>query len=127
MINKKLPCSSCRNLVIANLCINSIEQYYYCKKCKNILEYKQLTPQDFEMAVDKIRSQLLETLKDYPEFMNSKHLVELGLFTSLQQYSIAKQKDKLPPHIIMHTKRLLFPKVGLIEWLVQKCTSQLQD
>ena len=60
--------------------------------------------------------QLAESLKDHPEFLTTQHLVDMGLFPSLDACYLARIRNMTPPFIRLKRK-ILYPKGTLIEWL----------
>lgn len=57
-----------------------------------------------------------EELKNYPEFLMSHHLVELGLYGNLGAVRSARWRGSGPDYIKLQ-KKILYPKKNLIKFL----------
>lgn len=55
-------------------------------------------------------------LNNFPEFMTSQHLVDLGLFSSTKTVWVARH-NKSGPHFVRIIKKILYPKEFVIEWI----------
>ena len=58
-----------------------------------------------------------DQLRDYPEFLRSKQLVELGIYINENAVWSAVHFDVAPPRIRINRKHTVFPKADLIKWL----------
>lgn len=68
------------------------------------------------MAYENFINQLKN---DLPELCTVKDLVKAGIFTSVQQASTARKNKKSPSYIQYPTKRIIYSKDAVIEY-VQK-------
>lgn len=64
----------------------------------------------------------MSVLDSYPDLLTTKHLIELGLFSSLDAAYIARQKCKSPDFIQVR-RRVLYPKAAVQEF-IQRHTHQ---
>jgi len=55
-----------------------------------------------------------------PSFLRASDLVKLSLFTSPAAVSVAMSEGRAPPSIKFSTRKLMFPRASLCEWLRQK-------
>ncbi len=67
----------------------------------------------------EINQNLIDSLNDKPEYLRSKHLIELGLFGSFSDICLANKRGCGPPHIRIGDRKMVYPKRQLIEWLHQ--------
>jgi len=66
------------------------------------------------------KENLLESLKNRPEFLRSTDLIELGLFTSRANVCRANKIGCAPPMIRLGDRKIIYPKKLLIEWLLER-------
>jgi predicted DNA-binding transcriptional regulator AlpA len=71
-----------------------------------------------------MKSELINSLKDRPEFLRSRDLIELGIYKSFSDISYSIKRDLAPPYIKIGERKILYPKASLIAWLELKYNTQ---
>jgi hypothetical protein len=61
-----------------------------------------------------------ESLKNIPDFLTSKDLIKLGLFNSPSNICHEAKRGCCPPRVRMGTRKVVYPKNLLIEWLSER-------
>ena len=74
------------------------------------------------MNKDKLRETLTELLKKYPDFLTPNHLVEMGLYPSVDSVYLARARNQTPCFIQVKRK-VLYPKLSLLEFLLDNSHS----
>jgi hypothetical protein len=59
---------------------------------------------------------LLSTFSSLPELLSSQHLVELGLYPSLDAAYLARIRGHSPDFLKLH-KKVLYPKRSVLEFI----------
>jgi predicted DNA-binding transcriptional regulator AlpA len=65
-------------------------------------------------------SSLVVELERYPQFLRVKDLIDLNLYETPAAVSISIKDGKAPPSIRLSSRKIVFPRSELIEWLLQK-------
>jgi len=71
-----------------------------------------------------MKSELINSLKDKPEFLRSRDLIELGIYRSFSDISYSIIRGFAPPHLRIGERKILYPKASLIAWLELKYNTQ---
>lgn len=70
---------------------------------------------------------IIDTLKDLPDFLRGNHLIKLGIFETHSQIWQERVRNTAPLAIRLGKRRIVYPKLAVIEWLKQKSAdSQLE-
>lgn len=59
-----------------------------------------------------------DSFEALPEFLNSQHLVELGLYSSVDAAYLARVRGH-SPHFLKLKRKVLYPKSSVIEFIEQ--------
>ena len=78
------------------------------------------------MNKDKLRKTLTELLKEYPDFITPNHLVEMGLYPSVDSVYLARKRNETP-YFIQFKRKLLYPKPSVLEFLLENAYSNQQE
>ena len=61
-------------------------------------------------------SKVIDNLENLPEFLVSKHLVELGIYPTLDAVYQARLRGASPNYIKL-SRKILYPKISVVEFL----------
>lgn len=63
-----------------------------------------------------MKNKLFNQLDAFPEFLNSHHLVQLGLYPSIDAVCLARLRGNSPDFVKLKGK-VLYPKINVVEFL----------
>jgi len=70
--------------------------------------------------------QIFSQLDSFPEFLTSNHLVDLGLYTSIDAAYSARIHGK-SPDFLQFKRKILYPKTSVLQFLEQHIHKQNAD
>lgn len=66
-----------------------------------------------------MKNQIINLLENYPSFLTSEHLVDLGIYKNTDSAYHARTNSHSPPWIKLKHK-VIYPKFGVIDFLVDR-------
>jgi hypothetical protein len=82
--------------------------------------------EDMEKEIKRVNSNIASSLKGFPEFLSSHHLVKLGIFKSIDCIFRARQNGITPKYIKLKHK-ILYPKCEVISFLEGRMKEAADD
>ncbi|HEC65223.1 MAG TPA: hypothetical protein ENI23_08015 [bacterium] len=73
-----------------------------------------------KIYTDKFLAEIDSKLSDFPD---TRDLVDIGIFTTIEQGFYARKGGYSPPYFKMSPKRMVYPKKQLLKWLEKRANS----